>query len=558
MATRFRLNFEQIFGTSAQVLAGGSLTFCISGGSPSQLRTIWQDAALSVTKLNPVVIDSAGKHGDIWLDDPSLYRVLLKDAAGIAISGGDIDPLNGGLGSSFVTADGAPNSQTVADRWRRMGYNLADFLTPAEQDQVDAGGMTIDLAPKFILAMQTIYNAGGGTLWLPPGAIALSTVPFTWGAARSINIIGAGGAATYLRKFGNSASAVLDFNATNVMPMFSEFRDFAIAGDAGLLCDGLKLTNLANCSTRNLYISGCNVGIRALGYLVSSHDNLRLINNNIGYLARKSSANVRNNRVEFFGGQIVGNYQFGVDWGDGTGVLFLGTDFESNGTAGNLTTGALQVRSTVDDETGLAQFTLDACHFESNLGGYSVNVESATALQMTIANSFFITPEGGRAIYINLINRIALSEIQAPGYTVWIGADTSVLRGVYLGGGTLTDNSTHRNYIAVSANNILYPVVVPTIYSYRGNTGSIASGAASTIAAASAGETQVIAWVAGQAAAGYTARAAVLVAGPDARIITSNGTFLTLSVSGLNVQVTQTSGAAQTVEFTFLRIGDQP
>lgn len=52
----------------------------------------------------------------------------------------------------------------------------------------------------------------------------------------------------------------------------------------------------------------------------------------------------------------------------------------------------------------------------------------------------------------------------------------------------------------------------------------------------------------------YTAQAFVLCDGSGARVIANNGSNLTITLSGLNVQVTQTSGISQTVFSNWLRI----
>jgi hypothetical protein len=72
---------------------------------------------------------------------------------------------------------------------------------------------------------------------------------------------------------------------------------------------------------------------------------------------------------------------------------------------------------------------------------------------------------------------------------------------------------------------------------------------------AAAGLHIVFATVAGSgSAANYTAFATVLVEGATARIATNDGALLTLTLSGLNVQATQSSGVSQTVTYRSLRI----
>ena len=193
MATRFRLNFEQIFGTSAQVLAGGTLTFAISGGAPDQLQTIYQDPALSVTKLNPVVLDSAGKHGDIWLDDPSRYRVILKDAAGIPIPGGDVDPIDGG-----------PNDARIV--------NVKSFGAKGD-------GVTNDSA-----AIQAALDACSA-VFIPPGTYLCNV-----SVNCRVKVMGASSVSSILKPFNTALAAVTLVNATGDWSMSYLFEALGFSG----------------------------------------------------------------------------------------------------------------------------------------------------------------------------------------------------------------------------------------------------------------------------------------------------------------------------------------
>jgi hypothetical protein len=97
------------------------------------------------------------------------------------------------------------------------------------------------------------------------------------------------------------------------------------------------------------------------------------------------------------------------------------------------------------------------------------------------------------------------------------------------------------------------------IYTATGNTGSIASGVATTIFTAASGlavRYDIASCLNSTGApAQYTAIATVVFDGSDARIIATNGALMTLTLSGNAVQVTQTSGGAATVYYNYLRIG---
>lgn len=83
------------------------------------------------------------------------------------------------------------------------------------------------------------------------------------------------------------------------------------------------------------------------------------------------------------------------------------------------------------------------------------------------------------------------------------------------------------------------------------------SGVATTLfnTSTSAGLYLVFAFASAAGSANYTAFATVLNEGSDARIVTgSNGSLLTLTLSGTSVQATQTSGITSSVTWAYIRV----
>lgn len=156
MATRFGLNFEAVLSTTLTPLAGGTLTFYATG--TSSLRTIWSNKGLSTTKLNPVTLDASGEHGDIWLDDPSLYRLVVKDALGSVIPGGDIDPID-----SVSSAAGYAFSTTAA---LLSAFGSTDLLPTGTQISTLGRTTTSDTggARFYYDASDTTSADNGGTI----------------------------------------------------------------------------------------------------------------------------------------------------------------------------------------------------------------------------------------------------------------------------------------------------------------------------------------------------------------------------------------------------------
>lgn len=85
----------------------------------------------------------------------------------------------------------------------------------------------------------------------------------------------------------------------------------------------------------------------------------------------------------------------------------------------------------------------------------------------------------------------------------------------------------------------------PQAGSYKTSSGSVlvSSGVATTLAAVTAGLWLVHAYVVSGDAVNYTAYAFVSCEGTVARIVSNNGGLLTITLSGLNVQSTQSSGS---------------
>ncbi len=83
MAQRFYLPRQQVFTDLGAVGAGWKLeSFETSTSTP---LVTYSDTALSVANANPVLADSAGRLGDIFVNDLKLYKFVLSDADDVVI-----------------------------------------------------------------------------------------------------------------------------------------------------------------------------------------------------------------------------------------------------------------------------------------------------------------------------------------------------------------------------------------------------------------------------------------------------------------------------------------
>lgn len=111
MANRFTFPRETALDANGSPLSGAKLYFYEAG--TTNPADSFADEALTVANTNPVVADSAGRFGDIFLRATD-YKVILKDAADVTIW--TADPVAGTIdatGDKFIPSQQSPADMTV-------------------------------------------------------------------------------------------------------------------------------------------------------------------------------------------------------------------------------------------------------------------------------------------------------------------------------------------------------------------------------------------------------------------------------------------------------------
>src|SRR6266851_926625 len=122
MAQRFFTPNEQFYDGQGNPLSGGQLFFYASGTSTPQ--NTFSDSGLTVANPNPVILDSSGRAGNIFLG-ANAYKVVLQDSLNNQIW--TADPVsNPPSAPVFVggTSTGSANNQVVAVT-TPTGFSLA-------------------------------------------------------------------------------------------------------------------------------------------------------------------------------------------------------------------------------------------------------------------------------------------------------------------------------------------------------------------------------------------------------------------------------------------------
>jgi len=118
---RFLLPRYQVLDNSANASSGAKLYFYSAGTSTP--KDTFSDDALTVANTNPVVADSAGRFGDIFLESGD-YKVVLTDSADVEVW--TADPVTGAIGSSgAVDEKSADYTVTVGDATKLLNVDAS-------------------------------------------------------------------------------------------------------------------------------------------------------------------------------------------------------------------------------------------------------------------------------------------------------------------------------------------------------------------------------------------------------------------------------------------------
>jgi hypothetical protein len=154
MTTRFSAPFVQAINSVGTPLPGAKLYFYAAGTSTPQ--NTYSDAALTVPNANPVVADSGGKFGDIFLGT-SNYKVVLTDSAGTTQY--TADPVMGDASSSAV---GSGSSQNLLVNGA-FSINQRGVSTAADGDYTLDRWYALSQTASIGVSQQTLQEDGQPT-----------------------------------------------------------------------------------------------------------------------------------------------------------------------------------------------------------------------------------------------------------------------------------------------------------------------------------------------------------------------------------------------------------
>lgn len=217
----------------------------------------YSDSALSVSLGSTITANGAGRFPTAYGADTTAYRLILKDADGAELDGGDIDPFY--FGSIYVNDSSNPVS-------------VLDYIPPQYHAAIAARASTVDVASYIQDAVDAIDALGGGTLRFEAGThkvgsyISLpDSVTISGKGPRSSIITCAhagGGGANASEDLRNGSVFVSSFTSNGSNTAQIKIRDIGITSTNAL---NVGAAYYDNCGTfihvENVRVSGFKYGV---------------------------------------------------------------------------------------------------------------------------------------------------------------------------------------------------------------------------------------------------------------------------------------------------------
>lgn len=230
MAQRLVPALQQIITASGEVATGYKLkTYATLTTTP--LAT-YSNEALSIANANPAtgattgnqIVDANGYFGDIWVDDPINYKVVLTDENNVVIE--THDPVNGSISNSLITFDPMPTAYWGTTAGTSSAYTLA----------ADPNISTIGYSntQTFLLAFHTA-NAASPTIAIN-GLAALNLKKYTNRGTKIALLAGDVQAQRYLAT--NDGTDIVILNPTTLPLNTGINATITIASDTATITNG--------------------------------------------------------------------------------------------------------------------------------------------------------------------------------------------------------------------------------------------------------------------------------------------------------------------------------
>jgi hypothetical protein len=395
-------------------------------------------------------------------------------------------------------------------------------------------------------AIDSALGSGNGTVYIPTGTYAVTSLNIYPTGTKTIVIIGDGALDSILTKYDTSTTPVLNMSGGagggggNGVVTYPQFRNFGITGIA--TCDGIYADTLYGCIFEGLKIKSCNTGFNSLGSLGYSIKSCIFEGNIIGFYAGQSPVySGYSNLISVNDTRFQGNSNQAIYLAKGQNIAFNSCDIESNASA---TSKVVYIASTYEDETTESSVSFNNCWWEGNTGSPIYADCTGTWITLNTCNFYGSVA----ALTFNNANLVTITNC--------FGTESLVVSsGTYL----TVDNSLFPSVTNPSTqcrvSNLLTGSGIlnkQTIINSNTSSLSVPTATATTLFTGGVNQVYIVTAYITATSINETASGTVI---EKFLVNSSAGTNMTLTVdASYNVQVTQTTGATQTVRFAVLRL----
>lgn len=433
-------------GLDNRLLDNGYVWFGVENEDPqTDPIAIYADEAMTAPLAQPLrtkagVLSDGDNAVNVFIDGAYSVRVRsfagvevyyrasvpASDATALALKQ-DLAAAGGSAEVGFLQAGAGAVARTVQDKGREQ-ISVLDF---------GATGLNIvDDSPAFLKAFDAAIARGGADILIPRGNYKVGGLNLTYASPVPVTWRGEGKLASNLIAPAGSTQPIMTLDATGVQDVYGGFEDLTFIGSAKA-GDGLKLVNIARFALDRVYIRDCANALNCFGALIFEMNDCSINTNTKGVLFRKNGA-LTPNLIMVRGGEIRDNTEWGIDYGDGLGLVVDTVDFEHNGTPGNYNSGCIVVRDTVDDSIGFGYAVFRSNWFEQN-NGTAFKCEPGT-VNVTLDQCLFVSNQ--RDIDIGAIYNSDLRNCLSNGTVNIAAAGNSLITGgQYV---TVNDTSSYK------------------------------------------------------------------------------------------------------------------
>ena len=395
-------------------------------------------------------------------------------------------------------------------------------------------------------AIDAALGSASGTLWIPKGTYAVTTLNIYPTGGKSLVLVGDGPLNSKFVKFGSGTTPILNISGTagggagaGVVSK-CQFKNFGIQGVVGKTFTGIYADTLAHFFMEGVYIVACDIALRSLGSLIFAVRSCYFISNNIGFQADSSPVNLgESNLIKFDDCVFQGNTTYHGMLNAGQQIVFQNCDCESGATG-------FFVASTYDDETTYSSVTWNNCWWEGNSSSPVVVNSSATWVTMrdcTLYGPASSITINGSANNVSLQNCYGTENLNMADSTGQITISNCLFPTYSIS----TPNVAITNLRSSGAR---VPAKFEKVNSSEATTPT-ASGTPLTVAATGTDSITLVAAYVPSASVNESC-SGIVVGGVISNV--SNGANMSLSVSGTDIQVTQTTGVTQSIRYSVLKL----